>query len=459
MLKEDRTEITDEDITHILTRPSENEQITHVTRGGGGIIMSLNKINGSHYPFVINRSNYANRNINSLLLKFVFITETDRDFKDYNTSNSHEFLHELEMQRQIFRASSDKYLEPLVPQLLFAAIYGTGENPYHYLSALLQTKIRGDEDADTIQSLQYIIDICTTKRSVSIGLIVMENMSDFQTAYSFFRDNRIITPDDSRYRYDFDNGDDFYHNKYFYYMLFTIYQLALLGYVHGDIHLGNLIINPNYTYFHGYQGVVKLIDFGRTKFVGRPTIGPDLDLNIFKIEWHESVYDRYTSIFTGYNWYRFPNDPRLISKIQDSLMDLSVRRFEARRLFDEHVATSDAIVTRRDEEKDEGKMDITGGTKNVYDKFDPEFIFTTRFIMNYVKETNVFLDKLIQNFKSKPTISLSPNNIYIKTPFASSRITMRIKKRKSKSKTRNNNKIKNKRKGKTKHYNKIMYHL
>jgi signal peptidase I len=86
----------------------------------------------------------------------------------------------------------------------------------------------------------------------------------------------------------------------------------LLGYVHGDIHLGNLIINPTYRYFHGYQGVVKLIDFGRTKFVGRPTIGrTDVDLDIFHIEWHESEYDRYTSIFTGYNWFRYPEDPNL----------------------------------------------------------------------------------------------------------------------------------------------------
>jgi hypothetical protein len=154
--------------------------------------MSLNKINDSHYPFVINRSNYANRNINSLLLKFVFITETEPVFEDYNTSTKGEFINELEMQREIFRASSDKYLEPLVPQFLFAAVYGISDNPYKFLSDLLQNKITNggmSEDADTIQTLEYIIDICTTKQSVSIGLIVMENMRDFQTAYSFFRDS------------------------------------------------------------------------------------------------------------------------------------------------------------------------------------------------------------------------------------------------------------------------------
>jgi hypothetical protein len=84
---------------------------------------------------------------------------------------------------------------------------------------LLENKItRGgmSEDANTIQTLEYIIDICTTKQSVSIGLIVMENMRDFQTAYSFFHDHRIITPDDSLYRYDFDDGNDFYHHLFFY---------------------------------------------------------------------------------------------------------------------------------------------------------------------------------------------------------------------------------------------------
>ena len=123
------------------------------------------------------------------------------------------------MQREIFRASSDKYLEPLVPQFLFAAVYGISDNPYKFLSDLLQNKITNggmSEDADTIQTLEYIIDICTTKQSVSIGLIVMENMRDFQTAYSFFRDSSIITPEDSRYRYDFDDGNDFYHHIFFY---------------------------------------------------------------------------------------------------------------------------------------------------------------------------------------------------------------------------------------------------
>jgi len=437
MLKEDRTEITDGDIIHILTSPPVNEKITHVTRGGGGIIMSLNKINDSHYPFVINRSNYANRNINSLLLKFVFITETESVFEDYNTSTKDEFLHELEMQRGIFQASSDRYLEPLVPQLLFAAIYGRGDNPYHFLSDLLENKIRRggmSEDANTIQTLEYIIDICTTKQSVSIGLIVMENMRDFQTAYSFFHDHRIITPDDSLYRYDFDDGNDFYHHLFFYCMLYTIYQLALLGYVHGDIHLGNIIVNRNYTYFDGFRGVVKLIDFGKTRFVGPPSIGrTSFDLDIFKIDWDASEYDLYVSRFTGYNWFRFPEDPRLLRKILDSLVYLDVRRIEAKRLFDQHIAICD-------KEKDEEKMVIVGGTKNVYDKFDHEFIFTTRFIMNYVKETNVFLEKLIQNFKSsikKSILSLKPKKKHVNFYIASIRKSKRRNNRNT-SKSRNN---------------------
>jgi hypothetical protein len=108
----------------------------------------------------------------------------------------------------------------------------------------------------------------------------------------------------------------------------------------------------------------------------------------------------YVSRYTGYNWFRFPEDPRLLTKILDSLAYLDVRRIEAMRLFDEHIARCDAHTARHDTEKDDGKMVIVGGTKNVYDKFDNKFIFTTQFINNYVRKSNVFLDKLIKNFKS-----------------------------------------------------------
>ena len=209
MLKEDKTEITDGDIISILTSPLGINKITHVTRGGGGIIMSLTKIDNSDYPFIINRSNYANRKINSLLLKFVFISNNPT-FEDYNTSTRQEFLQELDIQRRIYHASSDRYLEPLVPQILFAAIYGRGDNPHDYLTQIILNTRSDGMSEDTINTIDYIIDICS-KQSVSIGLIVMENMNEFQTASSYFHDHNIKTPSESDYTFDFDDVSDFYN--------------------------------------------------------------------------------------------------------------------------------------------------------------------------------------------------------------------------------------------------------
>jgi hypothetical protein len=444
MLNEDGTEITDENITSILIREEGNDKITYVTRGGGGVIMSLTKIDDSDYPFVINRSNYANRKINSLLIKFVFITPREGMYEEYQTSTQDIFLQELGIQREIFRASSDKYLEPLVPQILFATIYGTGGNPHHFLTEILERKKSSGMNERTSSTIDYIIDICA-KQSVSIGLIVMEHMSDFQPASSYFFHQGIKTPSDSDYRFDYDDDTDFYNQRLYYCMLYTIYQLALLGFVHGDLHLGNLLINPSYTYFNGYLGVVKLIDFGRTKYVGPPRdIHP---LNLFKFEWDNSEYDYYKKKvgFTGYNWFNFnlTHDDRMPSKILGSLGHLNERREQAKRLFDEHIARCDAHTAGHDTEKDDGKMVVVGGTKNVYDNFDPEFIFTTQFINNYVRKSNVFLDKLIKTFKSSIKNPRKKHvNFYIasirKSKSRNNRNTSKSRNNRNASKSRNN---------------------
>jgi tRNA A-37 threonylcarbamoyl transferase component Bud32 len=87
---------------------------------------------------------------------------------------------------------------------------------------------------------------------IKIGTIAMELMEKYDTLYSTIKSN------------------DTMKKQYINYAVYELIRLGSLGYVHGDTHLNNILINPSDIYFNeNYKGRAMLIDFGRTEKTGQ----------------------------------------------------------------------------------------------------------------------------------------------------------------------------------------------
>jgi tRNA A-37 threonylcarbamoyl transferase component Bud32 len=143
----------------------------------------------------------------------------------------------------------DNYLEPICPSIPFWNIYD-----YTYFKIIINFLLR-DSDPYTTKILETILKV-PNLNNFKIGVIAMECLTGFLTLSDYQRRNpsRInITNSMAR---------------------FEIARLYKLGFIHGDLNKGNVLIHPNYKYFDGIDGRVILIDFGATF---RPSELPNID--------------------------------------------------------------------------------------------------------------------------------------------------------------------------------------
>jgi len=81
----------------------------------------------------------------------------------------------------------------------------------------------------------------------SYSVIAMELMTGYETVWEASRKHLITSKHETMIAYSFD-------------------QLHIMGYLHGDAHFGNMLINTNEDFFSaGNLGRVIIIDFGRTR--------------------------------------------------------------------------------------------------------------------------------------------------------------------------------------------------
>jgi ABC1 atypical kinase-like domain len=109
----------------------------------------------------------------------------------------------------------------------------------------IDTQPKGNYTDPLIDVIQWMDSI---KFGVNVGILAMEMMDGYDTLHSSIVSNRSQ------------------EKTYISYAIYELIRLGSLGYVHGDSHMGNILIHPNVPYFDKtYVGRAMLIDFGRTK--------------------------------------------------------------------------------------------------------------------------------------------------------------------------------------------------
>jgi len=392
--------------------------LTYKSRGG--ILFKLELKENVESPYKLSRSNAPEKDVTEILLKFVFINEDYKSFEiidgegrpltDLNPTNLNEFETEVRIQTDIFTRSLDANLEPICPNIVFCNKLDS-EELKEFIDILLP-----NSRLKCAKFLRFIKENSTLS-DFKIGIISMECLSGFITLDDYQKQNP---------------SQEYISDKM---AMFEIARLYKLGYIHGDLNKGNVLIDPTYKYFHGIDGRVSLIDFGSTF---KPNELFSITNHILYNASSESlkkdspIYNEGTSFnHEAYQWLKI-KPPKNEEIINDELFELSELREIMEQKFIEHVEGDIIIVNINDEmsggenqilnlpissqeltfnpeliksnitqkplQQSKFNVKINSEMKlNIFDKLDPDHIFTTKFIKEYIKKENEYAEKILKS--------------------------------------------------------------
>jgi hypothetical protein len=247
-----------------FTENSTCELLTNTS--GGGITFLLHLNNGHTSPYSISRTRNDNVEIKTILLKVCFIHETEHiviNNKEYNRVTENEFKNELEIQQDIFNRSykpkreivedsgfnfpinnTFEIIEQIAPSILYADLFENNES-----LTFIDELMRKATGRKSVNELIYIQNALGENTNFKCGIIAMELLDNFVTLRDFLettqkKKTKLMAIGLAMYE---------------------ICRLFHLGYIHGDLHLGNIMINTEYdTYIPNVTCKASLIDFGAT---------------------------------------------------------------------------------------------------------------------------------------------------------------------------------------------------
>jgi len=227
----------------------------------GGFLFKLTLDSSVESPYMLNRSNSPLADVRELIIKLVFLNDTDGVYaitkngaitSTLSNTVPDEFTIECIIQNHVFSNTLDMYLEPVCPsivshspnlgmnelfQLIDSAMKSSDSFTKDIFQQIMGTIVPPKKAADPLKLMYdgHLFDL---------ALIVMENLAGFDTLHNVNHANPITR--------------DF--NKKL--TILELYRLFNLNILHGDFHENNFMINPTYEYVDGQPGRVIIIDFG-----------------------------------------------------------------------------------------------------------------------------------------------------------------------------------------------------
>lgn len=267
----------------------------------GGIIFLLHLNDKVESPYI----DRQNQPVQTILLKMVFINDETQQNKWYFQSpeitlyKSIKFRCEVANQCSAFERSIE---EPICPAIAYSTILKGGEK-MDYLTDLLKKSV--DKTKEIIESIKKNVGI------FDIGFIYMEYLRDFDTLY---------------------DTKDFIYNVLAIYELYRLYQI---GYIHGDPHRNNFLINPYYDrpiFAKPQECSVMIIDFGAAFL--KPTVQTIPLDNIMKVvdinlDYPSEIWgkDFIPREWPSYYWLRFAAENKSLRSIYNTMLrDIAIRK-------------------------------------------------------------------------------------------------------------------------------------
>lgn len=213
-------------------------------------------------PFFFVRSQLFQQPVRNMLMKVcIYNTENDPmpDFRNNNSNKNIETMSaenikkEVIIQDELFRKSYiENVAEPICPAILYVQTDIVRENLQEKYHKWIIPKLVERNGSKTPDRDHYITNYLFNNHRLSV--IFMELADGYTTLFELWnvlknqRDGPILL------------------ERYLCIAMYELYRLYhTYGIVHGDIHFGNILVNPSYPYLSNDKpGKILIIDFGKS---------------------------------------------------------------------------------------------------------------------------------------------------------------------------------------------------
>lgn len=231
--------------------------VTYFNQGSYGIgyKVKINDLSRSNYNVLSLRNTENTIKCGQLFVKISPIYDGDnndfyhliKDILGMEATPSRDFLNEIRAQTDIYKKSNAN-LEAICPPIIYSNVVNNTEVKSRAQN-LLSTMINKMPNDDNKIFLERMKRLYEGNRELKLGIIVMSFAENYDTLLN------VLHRTNNRAQ----------QIMYKYLAVYELLRLYDLGYMHGDYHLENILINTNYKYSNlddMYVGRCLIIDYG-----------------------------------------------------------------------------------------------------------------------------------------------------------------------------------------------------
>jgi hypothetical protein len=230
-----------------------NSVISYVGAGSSGLgLLSMNTINDSYKILTTNNENVV---CSKIFIKLVPISDAYKKIKFklslpgiypalISSSTEFEFWNEVNMQTHIYKETNEG-LEPVCPPIVYSESLDNDKSMEMLNNLFLLPYASSDHDMST-DPIFELYNRYKKDPTLKLGIIGMGFTEGYNSLFEMFRNNHPNL------------------TIYFDLAIYELLRLYIVGYLHGDISLANIMVNTDYNYTGTNSGRAMLIDFGMT---------------------------------------------------------------------------------------------------------------------------------------------------------------------------------------------------
>ena len=232
--------------------------VKYFNRGAYGIgyRVTINDLTKSKYNILSLNNTEQSINCGQLFVKLVPIFDNDNsdevhdlihDILDMGATTSKDFLNEIRIQTDVYKKTNTN-LEAVCPPIVYSNIVNNTENTsraQNLLSVMIK-QMPNDENKLFLERMKRLYE---GNNELKLGIIAMSFAENYDTLLNVLENTNNVAQ----------------KIMYHYLAVYELLRLYDVGYMHGDYHTQNILINTNYKYNNLeplYMGRVLIIDYG-----------------------------------------------------------------------------------------------------------------------------------------------------------------------------------------------------
>lgn len=349
--------------------------ISYFNRGGYGIgyKVKIRDLTKSKYNVLSLNNTEKSIKCGQLFVKLVPIVDNKNNNKDTNelldliddilemsATSSADFLNEIRIQTDVYKKTNNN-LEASCPPIVYSNIVNNTEKSSRALNLLsvMMKQMPNDENKVFLARMNSLYE---ANRGLKLGIIAMSFAENYDTLHNVLKNTNNAAQ----------------KIMYQYLAVYELLRLYDIGYMHGDYHTQNILINTNYKYSNieeVYLGRALIIDYGLAfKNKHKPTntnindVGntPSIKLNIMAQERQPQ---------TRHNAYSWPSYKWLIKFLQDepeidynyNILNESITNFQEQMIMKINENYPGIIAQIRDINESKYRGSVLKGGRALYD--------------------------------------------------------------------------------------------